>query len=210
MERYKYPRTYHFPFSPGRGSDDKVLDDFERYFANKEVVITEKMDGENTTIYRDMCHARSIDSLHHLYHSWLLQYAQSFQYLLGQNERVCGEYLYARHSIEYTNLPTYFLVFSIWNRANCLSWDETEKRCKELGLQTVPVLYKGCYNQEKVETAIQTVSNGGGEGIVMRLASGFTYDNFSTSIVKYVRANHVQSDKHWSQQAIIKNRIQER
>ena len=27
MELYKYPRTYHFPFSEGATSDDKILKD---------------------------------------------------------------------------------------------------------------------------------------------------------------------------------------
>ena len=49
--RYKYPRTYHLPFSPGFTSDDKVLKD-DSYFRGKEIVVTEKMDGENVSIYQ--------------------------------------------------------------------------------------------------------------------------------------------------------------
>lgn len=205
MKRYKYPRTYHFPFSPGRSSDDKIFNDFELYFEGKQVVITEKMDGENTSIYRDMCHARSIDSAHKEYHSWLLNYVKSFQYLLNEDERVCGEYLFAKHSIYYENLPSYFMVFSIWNGEQCLSWEDTVKRCKELNLITVPVLYEGIYDKNKIYEAIKEVTNGNGEGIVMRLASSYSYDNFNNSIIKYVRSNHVTTDEHWSNQKIIQN-----
>ena len=205
MKRYKYPRTYHFPFSPGRSSDDKIFNDYEQYFKGKEVVITEKMDGENTTIYNDMSHARSINSAHREYHSWLLNYARSFQYMLNDGERVCGEYLFAKHSIYYENLPSYFMVFSIWNNEQCLSWEDTVKRCKELNLITVPVLYKGIYDKNKIDEAIKEVTNRNGEGIVMRLSSGYSYDNFNNSIIKYVRANHVQTDEHWSNQKIIQN-----
>lgn len=207
MKRYKYPRTYHFSFSPGRSSDDKIFNDYEQYFKDKEVVITEKMDGENTTIYNDMCHARSINSAHREYHSWLLNYARSFQYMLNDGERVCGEYLFAKHSIYYENLPSYFMVFSIWNGEQCLSWEDTVKRCKELNLITVPVLYKGIYDKNKIDEAIKEVANRNGEGIVMRLSSGYSYDNFNTSIIKYVRANHVQTDEHWSNQKIIQNTL---
>ena len=207
MKRYKYPRTYHFPFSPGLGSDDKVFDDFEDYFKNRKVVITEKMDGENTTIYKDMCHARSIDSKHRDYHSWLLSYIPSFQYMLKDNERVCGEYLYAKHSIYYDDLPCYFMVFSIWQDKQCLSWEDTVKRCKELGLITVPVLYQGEYDEGKIQECIRVVKSHNGEGIVMRLASDYRYDDFTKSIVKYVRANHVQTDEHWSNQTIVKNQL---
>ena len=207
MQRYKYPRTYHFPFSPGRSSDDKIFNDYEQYFKDKEVVITEKMDGENTTIYNDICHARSINSAHREYHSWLLNYARSFQYMLNDGERVCGEYLFAKHSIYYENLPSYFMVFSIWNNEQCLSWEDTVKRCEELNLITVPVLYKGIYDKNKIDEAIKEVVNRNGEGIVMRLTSGYSYDNFNNSIIKYVRANHVQTDEHWSNQQIIKNEL---
>ena len=207
MKRYKYPRTYHFPFSPGRSADDKIFNDFESYFKNKQVVITEKMDGENTSIYKDMCHARSIDSAHKEYHSWLLNYIRNFQYMLDENERICGEYLFAKHSIYYDSLPSYLMIFSIWNDEHCLSWEDTIKRCKELNLITVPVLYEGIYSKENIDKAIQEVSNHNGEGIVMRLASEYNYNDFNKSIIKYVRANHVQTDEHWSSQIIIKNAV---
>jgi len=57
----KYPRTYHLPWSEEVKSDDKTLHDLS-HFIGKEVVITEKMDGENTTWYNNNTHARSIDS----------------------------------------------------------------------------------------------------------------------------------------------------
>ena len=44
--KIKYPRTFHLPWSPGATSDDKMLKSIE-HFIGKEVVITEKMDGEN-------------------------------------------------------------------------------------------------------------------------------------------------------------------
>ena len=50
MERVKYPRTYHLPYSKGYTSDDKVLTS-DNQFQTMDVVVTEKMDGENTTIY---------------------------------------------------------------------------------------------------------------------------------------------------------------
>lgn len=72
MEKIKYPRTYHLPFSEGFTSDDKVLEN-DDIFHNKEVVVTVKMDGENTTIYpTGEYHARSLDSKHKEYHSSLI------------------------------------------------------------------------------------------------------------------------------------------
>ena len=54
MERYKYPRTVHLSYSKGYTSDDKVLKD-ESIFKDMEIVITEKMDGENTREYPKVC-----------------------------------------------------------------------------------------------------------------------------------------------------------
>ena len=198
MSYYKYPRTYHLPFSDGYTADDKVLktDDL---FLNTDVVITEKMDGENTSIYKDFYHARSLDSKHKEYHSWLLGYMKQFQYLIPDNWRICGEYLYAKHSIKYYDLPSYFLVFSVWNENNvCLSWDDTEVFCGELGLTTVPVLYQGKYNTAIVKKISEDTVFRGREGIVVRNKAAFSYDSFSENIAKYVRENHVQTDEHWS------------
>ena len=56
MNRIKYPRTPHLPFSPGRSDDDIGLGKVE---FTGEVVVTEKLDGENTTLYHDYLHART-------------------------------------------------------------------------------------------------------------------------------------------------------
>ena len=42
---YKYPRTYHAPWSLGCTSDDKKHTSMEQ-FKNKRVIVTEKLDGE--------------------------------------------------------------------------------------------------------------------------------------------------------------------
>ena len=51
----KYPRTYHLPWSHGRTKDDRGFDDMSS-FIGKEVVVTIKMDGEQTTMYKDHIH----------------------------------------------------------------------------------------------------------------------------------------------------------
>lgn len=204
---YKYPRTPHLPFSDGATNDDKILKD-TKHFENKEIVITEKMDGENTTIYQDYYHARSLDSAHRDYHSYLLgAVLPIIQPTIPDGFRVCGEYLFAKHSIKYNDLEDYFLLFSIWNGNRCLSWDDTEYYIKlhDDSIKTVPVLYKGIYNENKVKELAKSVVEKGGEGIVVRLADSFKYEDFEKSVAKYVRPNHVQTDEHWSFGKIEKN-----
>ena len=41
------------------------------------------------------------------------------------------------------------------------------------------------------------VDKGLHEGYVVRVADSFSYKDFKQSVVKYVRANHVTTTKHW-------------
>jgi len=54
----KYNRTYHFPFSPGATSDDKISQDVSSLIGI-DIVITEKLDGSNTAITKDGVYGRS-------------------------------------------------------------------------------------------------------------------------------------------------------
>lgn len=124
---WKYPRTAHLPWSEGKTSDDKTLKDCSQ-FEGKRVIVTEKMDGENTSIYKDYIHARSIDGRDHWSRSWVKNLQAKIGYEIPDQWRLCGENLYAKHSIGYKDLSSYFALFSIWNENNeCLSWDETKE-----------------------------------------------------------------------------------
>ena len=68
--RTHYPRTPHLPWSPGAASDDVRVADLSGLLG-REVVVTEKLDGENTTLYADGLHARSLDSAHHPSRAWV-------------------------------------------------------------------------------------------------------------------------------------------
>ncbi len=67
----KYGRTYHLPQSPGATSDDKIMSDVAALVAADDVVFTEKMDGENTTIHCEGCHPRSLDARYHPSRDWM-------------------------------------------------------------------------------------------------------------------------------------------
>lgn len=229
MFSVKYPRTFHMPWSQSETSDDVFWKDTS-FFNGKEIVITEKMDGECTSIYHGgNCHARSMDSRHHPSRSVIKSLAGQIGYLIPENFRVCGENLFAYHSIFYTDLPSYFLVFGIYDESNkCLSWDDTEELCKELGLHTVPVLYRGIWDDKNVKslwtgkgtfptftTQIQNPTfpddfiESGAEGYVARIVDSFHYDDFRQNCAKYVRPNHVQTSTHWMDGPIIQNLLAE-
>lgn len=208
--RVKYPRTWHLPWSLGSTSDDKMIKDPGALFDGKRVIVTEKADGECTTIYRDGLHARSIDGRSHPTRDWVKTFASQWQHELPEGWRVCGENLFAVHSIAYRNLPSFFLGFSIWNDRNqALSWDETTELFELLGITPVKVLYDGIYDPEIIQKLWKPSDWDTSEGYVVRTAEGFEYGDFRKSVAKFVRPNHVQSSGHWMHRPVTeKNHLQ--
>ena len=205
---YKYPRTYHLPWSPGQSSDDKVLQDTS-HFEGKLVDVMVKMDGENITMYPDYIHARSIDSRDHESRHWVKRLHNQIRHDIPEGWRICGENVFAEHSIPYENLPSYFLVFSIWNEQNmCLTWRETGEwvgllgLCKVRKIATLPWDHK---IEERLNSIQDTFVNE--EGYVVRVRETFHYDNFSRCVAKWVRKGHVQTDTHWMHRNLVVNKL---
>ena len=202
---FKYPRTPHLPWSDSVTDDDRTLDSIE-HFIGKEVVISLKKDGENSSLYNDYFHARSIDGNHHPSRDWLKNFWSTIKHEIPNGWRICGENLFAKHSIYYENLESYFLMFSIWNEQNfCLSWKDTEEWADLLNIKTVPVIYKGVFDEKQIRSIWQELIDE--EGYVLRLAEGFRFNDFDKSIAKFVRKNHVQTSEHWSTEKIIQNKL---
>jgi hypothetical protein len=150
MSRYKYPRTPHLPWSHGATNDDKQLLNCD-HFHGHEVVVTEKFDGENCTLYCDGLHARSLDSRGHTSRDWVKRYQGEVGWTIPHGWRVCGENLFAKHSIHYTQLKSFFLVFGVYTAENvALSWDDTLKFADERGMHTVTSLYTGAWDEKKL------------------------------------------------------------
>lgn len=206
----KYPRTFHLPYSLGATSDDKRLSGnwFDAY-AGREIVITEKLDGENTALTRNDCFARS--------HSVATRSAWTqnlwgsngliwkIKDLIGVEESIYGENLYGVHSIYYDRLPCYWFMFAANNGEYWYSWNEIEELSEILGVRTVPVLWKGIVNSEEqlkdLVTKFASQPSAFGktrEGCVVRNSCGFLLDCFCYNVCKFVRANHVQTDEHWT------------
>jgi RNA ligase len=206
--RVKYNRTHHLPWSPGLTDDDRMLSSLDA-FAGQRVIVTEKMDGENTSMYSDGLHARSVDSGGHPSRNWIKKFHASIQGDIPEGWRICGENLFAKHSIEYLSLPSFFMGFSIWNDRNvCLSWDESIKWFTLLGITPVPVLYDGVFDLKHIQSLWNDRRSETQEGYVVRVADSFSYGAFRTHVGKFVRPHHVQTVRHWMHgQPVTPNRL---
>jgi hypothetical protein len=194
----KFPRTMHLPWSKNLQNNDRMIPNLDA-LVGQEVIVTEKLDGEGITCYPDYMHARSIDSKPHPSRAWMQAYHASFKHSIPEGWRVCGEYLYARHSIVYDQLSTYFYVFNIWNDKNvCLSWDDTLLYAELLGLSVVPTLYRGIWDEKAIRQLEGTMDFDQQEGYVARLTAAIPYTEWGNKVAKYVREKHVQTDEHWT------------
>jgi hypothetical protein len=203
----KYPRTYHVPWSQGFTDDDRINPTMSM-FEDKRVIVTTKMDGENTTMYTDYIHARSVDSKNHPSRNYIKGLWAQFCGDIPEGWRLCGENLYAKHSIHYKDLPSYLMCFSIWNEHNvCLDWDQTQEWFSLLNVLSVPVIYDGIYDEKMIKSLWDEKKKEQTEGYVIRIANEFSYGDFKASVAKFVRKNHVTSETHWAKQNVVPNEI---
>lgn len=211
----KYPRTPHLPWSPGATNDDRMLEDVS-CFQGKHVVVSLKMDGENTTLYREHLHARSLDSKDHPARHWMKGLWAQKRYFIPEGWRVCGENLYAKHSIYYDDLESFFLVFSIWDGDTCLPYWKTRTLCDEWGFAHVPPMYNGFWLEPEqnsgndMETFLGRRFENmylGHEGYVIRNYDEFQLEHFDRNVAKYVRKDHVQTDEHWMHKKVVPNKL---
>lgn len=198
--RKKYPKSWHLSYSPKTSSDDKKHQD-ESHFEGIDVVVTIKMDGENTTIYNDYCHARSMDSkIDSEDRRWIDALRISkIEGNIPDSYRICGENMFYKHTIEYNDLKTMFYVFSIWDNDKCLSWDETKMWCGLLNLELVPVIYEDIYDKNLILKSFSNYleNNKNTEGFVIRNRDEFDINNFQNSLSKYVKKEFIIPDQHW-------------
>lgn len=205
----KYPRTLHLPFSLGLQNDDRRVENGWEELLEHTLVLTEKLDGENSCMSKYDVFARShgaptrnpwsrnlwdIGGLH-----------DQIKNKIGENEYIYGENLYGIHSIEYTELTNYFHLFGVRNDSIWYSWNDVELMANCLDIQTVPVLeiHKFTSVKELEEHILFHMSNGSRygseiEGVVVRNIESYPIDEFQKNVVKYVRKGHVQTDQFWA------------
>lgn len=211
----KYGRTYHYPFSPGTTSDDRINHDYwQDVKAIDTIIHTEKLDGENNCLSRYGVFARSHAAP--TTSAWTQAIRQRWELIkndLGDVE-IFGENLYAIHSIEYRKLEHHYYVFAVRIQDTWLSWEEVKFYAAMYDFPTVPELKvvqpeeELSFRQEVLTLVAQpsllesydTVTEKACtcEGVVSRNAAEYRMDDFAHHVFKYVRKGHVKTDEHWT------------
>jgi len=216
MEARKYGRTYHYPFSPGTTSDDRIQKEYWKYIQQmKQIIHTEKLDGENNCLNQYGVFARSHATpttspcTNNIRQRW-----EHIKNDLGDIE-LFGENLYAIHSIEYKKLEHYFYVFAVRYLDTWLCWEEVQFYAAAFDFPTVPVLdtisilqdettYKNnllmLTNQHSAFDSYDVASKDicTLEGIVSRNIDEYPVDKLGENVFKYVRKGHVKTNEHWT------------
>jgi hypothetical protein len=201
----KYPRTLHLPWSKGLQNDDRMAESVSS-LVGVDIVITEKLDGSNTSLTKDGVYGRS--HVDFTKNPWDVKSWELWNRIKNDIDKdifIFGEGMYGIHSILYSNLKSYFYIFGVRDNNIWVSWDQVDEYSFLLDIPTVPVLFKGVVNSEKelktlTEDLTSKPSELGGvrEGIVVRNANMFHNDDFSSNVMKWVRKGHVQTDEHWT------------
>lgn len=205
-----------FPFSPGTTSDDRINHEYASdLLAIRNLIHTEKLDGENNCLSRYGVFARSHAApTVSPWTSVLRQRWALIRHDLGDLE-IFGENLFAIHSIAYERLDAHFFVFAIREHGVWLSWEERQFYARLLDFPTVPELARRTapLQPQAIEDEVLALVGKASrfrsldaltgasctmEGIVSRDAYAYTTALFPHRVVKYVRKAHVQPDEHWT------------
>ena len=202
----KYPSTPYWPWSPAIGRGDAVHANPDR-FVDKDVVVTEKLDGGNTLLHAGKVYARSVSApsggkwmaMVKKHHAWKVNEPDAYLY---------GEDIYGVHSVTYAPVAERetFYAFALRDGAGAFAaFDEVEAYAKQREIPVVPVLFRGRFRSVAEISAFMKQAHGEPsalgserEGVVMRLARGFPAAEFQDNVCKSVRAGHVQTDEHWT------------
>jgi hypothetical protein len=215
MDSRKYGRTFHYPFSPGTTSDDRINHEYWPDMNSiEQIVHTEKLDRENTCLNQYGVFARSHAApTRHPWANYLKERWHLIKNELGDLE-IFGENIYAIHSIKYLEIEQHFYVFAVRHLDQWLAWEEVKFYAALLDFPTVPELkIQKPNDQHFLEKTVLNFVNQPSifqsldihtdeactmEGIVSRNADEYLVGNLKKNVFKYVRKNHVKTDAHWT------------
>lgn len=222
MDFFRYPHTPHLVWL-GEGSprDDKVLSPAEADdLLARRVVVEEKLDGANLGLsVTPAGQLRMQNRGDYLNVPYAGQFARLPEWLVRNEERVFdaltpdlivfGEWVAARHSLDYESLPDWWLVFDVYDLRVQRFWSAPRRDAwaGALGLPCVPRVFQGRTILESLKEILMRhpskYREGSMEGLVIRADEA----DWSIARAKVVRADFAQAiAAHWRNRPLVWNR----
>lgn len=225
-EFFRFPHMPHLAWlANGSPREDKVLSAGEAdSFLAGEVSVEEKMDGANVGFSVGSAGCLRVQNrgqyLTEPYSgqfarlaSWIGSHGLKLTEALGTTLILFGEWCAARHSLDYENLPDWFLAFDVYDKGTKKFWsiERRNQFAETASIAAVPLMFKGRASLGFLKTLLNSEQshfrNGALEGIVLRKESGDWLDTRS----KLVRHDFTQNiTEHWSRRGIEWNRVHQR
>lgn len=222
-EFFRFPHTPHLAWLGGSAPrEDKVLSQREAdELLSASVVVEEKLDGANLGF------SVSLDGELRLQNrgqylvepfsgqfarlaGWLPRHRDVLLEALEPGLMLFGEWCAAKHSIHYRALPDWFLAFDVYEKSTGCFWstDRRDELARQLGIPTVPQVFRGSTSLEELKRDLLTLKSACGapamEGIVVRKED----DQNLLARAKLVRPDFLQTiGEHWSRKALEWNRL---
>ena len=136
----KYPRTPHLEGSRLQPGDEDLSQVPFSAIAGRHLVVEEKIDGANSGISFDENGNLLLQSRGHyltggyrerhynLMKQWATIQKDALYAVLGSRFIMYGEWMYAKHTVWYDNLPHYFMEFDIYDRERGIYLDTPSRR----------------------------------------------------------------------------------
>jgi hypothetical protein len=157
----KYPRTPHLEGSRLQAGDFDLSQVSFAEIAGRHLVVEEKIDGANCGISFDGSGNLLLQSRGHyllggpreqqfaMFKQWANEHLAVLADCLSDRYLMYGEWMFAKHTVFYNRLPSYFLEFDVLDRRNetFLSTDRRRDLLHGLPIHSVPILHKGPLNR---------------------------------------------------------------
>lgn len=222
-EFFRFPHTPHLAWlGQDTPRDDKVLSASEcEAFLTHTVALEEKVDGANLGFSVDGTGAiRAQNRGQYLprpfigqfarLNGWLSSHEEALFDALGESLMLFGEWVAAVHSLEYPNLPDYFLAFDVYDKYARRFWSTTRRNAlaSQLGLRRIHQIGMGHYRLNALQQVLATTPSnyrvGGCEGIYLRHED----KNWLIARAKLVHPDFVQSiGEHWRSRSLRWNAL---
>jgi ATP-dependent RNA circularization protein (DNA/RNA ligase family) len=222
-EFFRYPHTPHLAwFSSEAPRDDKVLSPMEdKAILDGDVVVEEKVDGANLGFsiapdgklrvqnrgqYLAEPHAGQFARLP----AWLLQHDDDLLAGLTKDLMFFGEWCAARHSLDYSALPDWFLLFDVYDRKAGRFWSSARRNAlaSQIGLHVVPEVQRGKTSLADLKQTLHSRSSPYREGVMEGLVIRRESADWCDSRAKMVHPEFIQTiTTHWRRRQIEWNRV---